>query len=390
MMWTDFDYERAGGGERRAGRTGGVVRFSANVVVLTAALVALTACSHPVATEPAPAAVSAPTEIVHAVGVAETRAIAGSVRAATVAPLAAKVMGNVVAIHVREGDRVRAGQLLVEIDDRGARALAAQAQAGSDAAARALGGAEAAVSAARANATLAETNYNRYAALRARGSVSPAELDEADARFKVAAAELERATKGREALVAQRDAARAASMGANVSLDDTHITAPISGVVTARFVDPGAQAAPGMPLLTIESEAAARVEATVPEDLVVQTGDAVTVESGGRRFVARVTQVVPVLDPAARSALVKIELPQNADLRSGAFANVLFATGSRRAITVPAAAVQANGALASVFVVGSDGAARMRLITCGDVAGGRVEILSGLDDGERILQAVRR
>jgi RND family efflux transporter MFP subunit len=299
-------------------------------------------------------------------------------------------MGNVVAIHVREGDRVRAGQLLVEIDDRGARAQAAQAQAGSDASARALGGAEAAVSAARANAMLAETNYNRYAALRARGSVSPAELDEADAHFKVAAAELERATKGREALVAQRDAARAASVGANVSLDDTHITAPISGVVTARFVDPGAQAAPGMPLLTIESEAAARVEATVPEDLVVHTGDAVTVESGGRRFAARVTQVVPVLDPAARSALVKIELPQDADLRSGAFANVLFATGSRRAITVPAAAVQTNGALASVFVVGGDGAARMRLITCGDAAGGRVEILSGLDDGERILQAVQR
>jgi RND family efflux transporter MFP subunit len=387
-MWTSDG--RAADGARRAGRIGGGVRLSANVAVLIAALITFAACSHPVATEPAPIVVSAPTEIVHAVEVAETRATAGSVRAATVAPLAAKVMGNVLAVHVREGDRVRAGQLLVEIDDRGARAQAAGARAGSESAASALDGAEASIRAARANAALAETNYNRFSALRTRGSVSPAELEEAEARFKVASAELERATKGREALLAQRDAARAAAAGANVSLDDTRITAPISGVVTARFVDPGAQAAPGMPLLTIESEAAARVETTVPEDLVVQTGDAVTVESGGQRFVARVTQVVPVLDSAARSALVKIEPPRDVALRSGAFANVLFATGRRRAITVPAAAVQTNGGLASVFVVGGDGAARTRIVTCGDASGGRVEILSGLDDGERILQAARQ
>lgn len=352
----------------------------------SAALLLFAACSHPAATTPPPAAVSAPVEVVHATDVAETRAIAGSVRAATVASLAARVMGNVVAVRVREGDRVRAGQVLVEIDDRVARAQTAGARAGEDAAARALDGAEASVNAAKANAMLAETNYQRFAVLRTRGSVSPAELEEAEARFKVATAELERARRGREALVAQREAASAGSAQARVSLEDTRIVAPIGGVVTARFVDPGAQAAPGMPLLAIESEGAARVETTVPEDLLVRAGDVVTIESGGQRVAGRVTQVVPVLDAAARSALVKIDLPRDSVLRSGAFANVLFVTGRRRAITVPAAAVKSEGALTSVFVVGSDGVAQMRLVTCGETTGGRVEILSGLDDGERILQ----
>ncbi len=342
----------------------------------------------------APPRVSAPTEIVTTAELPATRSVAGSVRAATVSPLAAKVIGNVVAVHVREGDRVRAGQLLVEIDDR-------QARAQSDAVARAVDGANAAIAAAEANASLAATNQQRFSALRVRGSVSPAEFDEVRAKATVANAELERARRAREQLVAQRAEAR-------VFADYTKVRAPIDGIVTARFVDPGAQAAPGMPLLTVEDDRTMRVETSAPEDLAVREGDAVTIEANGRRITARVTRVVAAVDAASRSAIVQIDLPssfvpspRNAGrgtgaerqgegrLRPGTFVTVLFTTGARRAVSVPAVALQTRGALAGVFVVGADGVAQLRLVTAGDGANDRVEILSGLDAGETIVTALQ-
>ncbi len=144
-----------------------------------------------------------------------------------------------------------------------------------------------------------------------------------------------------------------------------------------------------MPLLTVEDDRATRVETSAPEDLAVREGDAVAIEAAGKRIAARVTRVVAALDPAARSAIVKIDLPPGAGLRSGTFANVLFTAGARRAVAVPVAALQTRGALASVFVVGRDGVARLRLVTAGDAAGDRIEILSGLDAGETIVTRLR-
>jgi hypothetical protein len=141
-----------------------------------------------------------------------------------------------------------------------------------------------------------------------------------------------------------------------------------------------------MPLLTVEDDHALRVETSASEDLSVRAGDVVTLEAGGERIAARVTRVVSALDAASRSAIVQIDIPGH--LRSGTFVNVLFTTGARRAIAVPSAAVQTKGALASVFVVGGDGVARLRLVTAGDAAGDRVEILSGLDAGETIVTAL--
>src|SRR6476646_5523905 len=144
----------------------------------------LAACSRP-APAPQPARVDAPTTLVSTSELAVTRSVAGTVRAANVSPLAAKMMGNVVAVHVREGDRVRAGQLLVEIDGREARTQSDRARAGRAGVERAIEGADAAIAAAEANATLAATNLRRFTALRERGSVSPAELDEARARSAI-------------------------------------------------------------------------------------------------------------------------------------------------------------------------------------------------------------
>ena len=100
---------------------------------------------------------------------------------------------------------------------------------------------------------------------------------------------------------------------------------------------------------------------------------------------ARVTSIVPVVDPLTRSALVKIELPQRSGLRSGTFVRVAFVVGSRDGITVPATAVTRRGELTSVYVVDNSGIARMRIVTLGEPQGDRVEVLSGIDRGEKVI-----
>jgi len=333
---------------------------------LSAALF-LAACGGGGATQTATQMISAPTELVAKSALPETRITTGTVRSATVAPLAAKVMGNVTRVLVVEGQRVRAGDLLVEIDDREGRAKSAQAAGG-------IAEVDQAIVAARANADIMAKTFARYSALRARGSVSAQELDEVTAKNDAAQAQLQQA-------LARRTQARAGASEADTFLSYARVRSPIDGIVTARMIDPGAQAAPGMALVTIEDDAHYRVETSVDEELHVHTGDVVTING----IAARVTNVVPALDPTTRTAIVKIDLPPHAALRSGTFVRVAFTTGSRSGLTVPRTSIVRHGDLASVFVVGADGIARMRLVTLGDAQGDRVEVLSGVDAGEKIV-----
>ena len=332
----------------------------------------LAACSSDTAKQSTANAVNAPVEVIQPATLAETRVTTGTVRSMTVSPLAAKVMGNVTRVLVSEGQRVQAGQLLVEIDDREGRAKTAQATAGTSQV-------DSAIAAAQANADVMAATYKRFAALRERGSVSPQEFDEISAKNAAAQAQLQQAR-------AAGSQARAGLTEAQTFLSYSEVRSPIAGVVTARMIDPGAQAAPGMPLLTVEDDSRYRVETTVDEDLAsrVHVGDVVNVED---KIPARVTNVAAV-DPGTRSALVKLDLPPASGLRSGAFVRVAFPIGTRNGITVPAAAVAHRGQLTSVFVVDKDGVARMRLVTLGEPQGDRVEVLSGIDAGETIVPAL--
>lgn len=343
--------------------------FSRSNSALLVALL-LAACTHP-EQPPARTTVDAPVVVVHRVSMPLFHSVAGTVRAETTSTLAANAVGTVVRVLVAEGDRVRKGDVVVEIDAREQRAQMNRASAGRVQSERAI-------DAASANAQLAETTYRRYLSLRERGSASQQEYDEAKAKNAAAQAELAR-------LVATRDEARAAATQAQAVLDYSSIRAPIDGIVSARFVDPGAQAAPGVPLVAIENEAATRVDANVPEQVVVRAGDTALVESSEQRVSARVIRVQPSIDPAARSALVKLEI--NAPLRAGTYVKVSFPMGEREAVTVPLPALVRRGQLTSVFVVGANNIARMRLITVGARDGTQAEVLSGLAAGESVVSA---
>lgn len=300
----------------------------------------------------------------------------GTVRAGETAQLSAQVMGNVIAVNVREGDRVRRGQVLAVIDDT-------QLRAGLDRATAAVSGADHEAAAAEADFTLAGSTLKRYEDLFTRKSVSPQEFDEVKARYQAASARREMAASGKVQ-------ARAALAQARTMFDYSRIRAPFDGVVTEKRVDPGALAALGTPLLTVESSGRFRLEASVDESSLqfVKTGQTVPVvidALGSEQFSGKVVQIIPAADPASRSFVVKLELPSKAEFRSGLFGRAYFSRGQRESLLVPRTAVLDRGQLQAVYVVGNDKIANLRYVTLGKSVGERVEVLSGVQPGENLI-----
>jgi len=154
------------------------------------------------------------------------------------------------------------------------------------------------------------------------------------------------------------------------------------------MVDPGALAAPGAPLLVIERAGSYRLEARLEESMLPHVRPAqqveVELEALGRTVSARVSEVVPAVDPASRAFLVKIDLANLPGLRSGLFGRARFRVAPRRVLAIPAKAIVRRGQLESVFVV-EDGRARTRLISTGERRDSLVEVLAGLAPSETLV-----
>ncbi len=272
------------------------------------------------------------------------------------ATVSTKLMGTVTAVLVREGDRVRAGDPLVRIDARDLEAKRQQVQAS--------------MASAEAMHHEAELMATRMRALYADSAAPRAQLDAAEAGLARAKAGV--------------DAARAGAGELDAVASYAVIRAPFSGVVTQRFVDVGAFAAPGAPLLTVQDQARLRIVASVPPPTARQLsrGSTVAVTVEGVSATARVEGVVP----AAGGSLYTINaVVDNKDgaLASGGSAELSVGEGTRTALLVPAAAVRKEGDLTGVTAT-SGGVTTTRWIRTGSVRGSFVEVLAGLADGDTV------
>lgn len=300
----------------------------------------------------------------------------GTLRAAATSQLAAQMMGNIVEIRVREGDRVQRGQVLAVIDD-------VQPRASLDRATAANLAAQQEISASESDFALAESTFKRYQTMYERKSVSPQEFDEIKARYQGAQARREMARAGQ----AQ---AKAALQQASTELSYAHIVAPFDGLVTEKKADIGTLASHGMPIFTVEDPRRYRLEATVNEsDLrYVRQGQQLTVSIdaiGDREFEGKVIEIVPAADSASRTFLVKVELPSDPALRSGLFGRAQFARGERTALFVPRKAIVERGQLQGIYVLDQNRIAALRYITLGKPAAQQVEVLTGLQPGEMLI-----
>lgn len=313
----------------------------------------------------------------------------GTVRAKTTAAIAPRMMGRLTGVAVSEGSAVAAGALLATIDDTSARAQLASAEGAVAEAEAASEEADRAIAQAEAGKALAEKTFDRFRKLLEGKVVTQQEFDEVEMRRTVAVKDLERAQQKKAQAGAKIAQARGQAAAAKAMLGWARVEAPFAGVVVEKRADTGSMAVPGVPLFLLEDPRRYRIEASVSETYlpVLKKGTPVRVVLDAdpeKPVSATVSEVVPSIDPATRTFTVKADLPPGR-ARSGQSGKVRFAAGRGTVLAVPKRAVTRAGGIDAVFTVGvSDNVARLSIVTLGAEFDGRVEVLSGIEDGARV------
>jgi membrane fusion protein, multidrug efflux system len=337
----------------------------------------------------APESVEVETEVIRRETVKRSFEAVGTVKSKQSAILSSKIGGNVVAIYSREGDRVSKGQLLLEIDSREQDAELRGAKAGKDETQWAIKAAEASVESAKSRKDLSEATFKRYDALFARQSVTQQEFDEVSTKRKIANADLDRAKENLHALNAKKNLADARVSQAQTLLAYTKIGAPFAGVVTSKNIEVGSFASPGTPLMIVEQTGNYRLEVQVGETRLggVSLGKpvAVVIDALAEKLTGKVVEIVPVADPSSRTSTIKIEIPKVTGLRSGLYGRASLPAGESAILLAPPQAIFEKGQLFGVYVVDKENTARLRLVQTGKRYGSKIEVLSGLDGGERVV-----
>lgn len=361
--------------------------------ILCLALLSINGCaeSHEASAQKADGAQGTPVPSVqvttpHRTAVSRTLTLPGSVEAFEKAKLYAKVAGYLEQIHVDIGDRVQRGQVLAVLDIPEMTMEYAQAEAE-------LAEAKAQHAKARADYELQRVIHERSKTLRAREAITQQDLDEAKARYEVAAA-------GVQLAQARIDNVQARLGKLKTLMDYAKIKAPFDGIVTERFVDPGAliQAATTAsvnisPVVTIQRVATVRVFVDAPEPDVpaIDRGDPATLVLSAlpqKKFEGVVTRFASALVPLTRTMKVEVDFP-NPDglLRPGMYGNLTVALETRaEALTLPATALLIEKDKTFVYVV-EDEKARKVEVTTGIDDGIRVEIVKGLQGNAEVVVA---
>lgn len=272
--------------------------------------------------------------------------VVGTVQAVERAEISAKITGNIIALKVNLGSKVKQGELLVELS---AGEISAQMQ--------------------QALAQLKQTRRNlaREESLLKKNATTPQTVKSLQDSTRIA---------------------EAAYREAMTMLEYSRITAPFSGIITKKIGNVGDLATPGKPLLYIEEENNLQVVADIPEGMILQIkkGDKLSVFIPSVDLVIEglVTEVSPIADPSSRSAPIKVRIAADPRLRSGQFARVILAMEQAETLTVPASAIIPFGQMEQVFAV-QDNKARLRLVRSGTRIDDHIEILSGLSEGEIVI-----
>lgn len=263
--------------------------------------------------------------------------------------LTAKVTDTVRRVNFEDGDYVEAGSVLIELTNQEQEALLAEA---------------------RANLEDAENQLRRLEEVSAIGLAPESELDMARSRAAASEARL-------NTVVAR--------------LRDRLILVPFSGVLGFRNVSPGTLLTPNTPITTLDDISIIKLDFTVPETYLseIRPGAKVLAHSAGfadHDFQGEVRTVGSRVDPVTRAVTVRAHIPNEERLlRPGMLLTVHVVMGEREALVVAEGAVFALRDQAYVFVVGDDFVAHQRPIEIGERRFGRVEVVGGLDEGERVV-----
>lgn len=294
----------------------------------------------------------------------------GKIEAENSANISTRMMGYVTKVHVKVGQKVAAGQLLVSINNTELQAKKAQV--------------DAAVLQAAATFNNAKKDFERFTALFSQQSASQKELDDITSRYQMAKAGLEGAKEMRNEVMAQ--------------FSYSNIIAPFSGEVTSTFVKEGDMANPGMPLVSIEGASHLQVIAMVSESdiTLIKNGMDVKilVKSTNQELAGKIIEVSGSARNTGGQYLVKVNLnAAGSKVLSGMFVNVQFPLVSKKQtaaissskVIVPESVLVHQGQLTGIYTIGYGNTAILRWLRTGKKYGNQVEILSGLSPGEQYI-----
>ncbi|OPY78970.1 MAG: Multidrug resistance protein MdtE precursor [Syntrophorhabdus sp. PtaU1.Bin058] len=298
----------------------------------------------------------------------------GTVEAKNISTISSRLMGTVMKIIVKEGDKVNRGDILLIIDDSDVAQKMTAAEAGYKEAQKAF-------EISKKNRSLADITYRRYAKLREEQVISQQEFDQIETQKKIADIEYERSQQAVERAKAMQEETR-------VYHGFTRIKAPYTGLITAKKIDEGTMAVPGMPLLVMEDTSQYKIRISVDERLYknisIGMPVSVLVLSTNDMKQGRITRITPAVDPTTRTFNVEV-LVKGIPLRSGLYAKVFIPEGKKKTILVPNKAIVQKGQLRGVYSVNDKGVISYSLIKTGKFYGERTEVLSGLKDDDRII-----
>ena len=303
--------------------------------------------------------------ILQPIDVAQGLAISGSLRAANTAVVKARVAGELQGLTLREGDSVKAGQIVARVDAAEYQARVTQAQRSADA--------------ARSQTDIAQRVFDNNKALVNQGFISATALD-------TSAASLEAAKSTHASALAAADIARK-------SLQDTVLKAPISGVVSQRLAQPGERVGIDARIIEIVDDSRLELEAQIsPADSVnVRVGQSAQLKIEGRKdtVAASVVRINPSAQAASRSVLVYLAVAASPSLRQGLFAEGTLGTAQMQSLAVPVSAVRYDKPKPYIQVITS-GAIEHRSVELGakaEAGGAAMVAINNIAAGAQLTMA---
>jgi RND family efflux transporter MFP subunit len=293
--------------------------------------------------------------------IARSEWVPGSIIAKQNTQISSRVMAQIERLNVRAGDKVNQGDLLVSLQQDDFKAQLAQS--------------DAQINAIQASLTQAQKQLTRIESIYAQGLVSLSELDNARANF--------------DSLSANLIAAKQQHTQAKVALGYTRITAPISGVVVERLVEPGDTVTPGQALIGLYNPQQLQVEFNVRESQAVklQLGQRLTIKLPALNLTkaATVAEIVPVADSNARSLLIRLDFDASAGVMPGLYAQLALPLANEQGVLVERNWVHEFGQLNMVYVINSDNAQiERRFVRLGDMIGTKQHVIAGLNPGDTL------
>lgn len=312
----------------------------------------------------------------------------GTVKARTDTRVEAQVTGRVLRVLVRPGDKVKAGDKLVILDNQASLARLDRSKQAQASAISLTRQARDGLAAAKAAHDKAKSTYKRMSTLFGQKVVTAEEVEKAESAYLQAKAALGQAEQGVAAAEARTREAGKVVEEAQIGLGYTTITAQEAGEVAKRSAEPGDLAFPGKALLSLQTGGSLQLEAMVRESLIgrVSLHDVLLVKVtalADEALSGEVVEIEPLADPVTRSFLVKVRLPEAPGLYPGMFGRLFVPLGQEEVVLVPEAAITRVGQLETVMVRSGKGWSPV-YVRSGAGVNGKIEILSGLSGGEML------